>query len=193
VTVIDQLDLFEFEEEDGKTAPTPKRKRIKKKYGPPDYRTKKLNPVPVRRGMPFCIVPEVAPILREVAKQAAIEAGIEEQHDTAAGTYILAARAALVLKCSEATAVRRLYSVLYKKQLFINAAFVEACLMAMDLEREFQYSEWPSCRADALERVSLEAEYAGKKLSPTKLLGKANRLYEKGVRKAHKRAVEVTP
>jgi hypothetical protein len=164
--------------------------------------TRKLNPkpqykrfcVPTKDGAtPFVIVPEISPHLARLVELAGKEAGLEDREDESTGIYILGARVALILNQKPDSVVRRLYSVLHHRQLFINATFVEACLMAMDAEHEVQYGEWPCTRAAALERVSIEAEMAGKKLSPTKLLGRANRLYEKGVRKAYGRVCEVTP
>lgn len=198
MTVIDQLDLFEFDEMGGAAPAAPPKK--KKRCGPADYR-RSMQGVPVPNGQPFVIVPEVSPILREVAALAAAEQsedfaqGTRTKEGAVEGVGIIAARAALILGQTEAAVTRRLYAIVHNKQLFAKATFVEACLMTMDLEREYEgrYGEWPSCRADALEKVSIEAEYKGQKLSPDKLLSKANQLYEKGVRKALKHAPEVTP
>jgi len=202
VSTSDQLDLFEFEEEEfdlvafeaaEKQAALERRRARRRANSKADYRTTKFNAVPVKNGMPFVIVPEVAPILASLADTAAREAGweVDETGKAANGIYILAARAAVVMGKTEAAVVRRLHAVIHKRQLFINAEFVEGCLMAMDAEHEFQYGEWPSCRADALERFSIEAEMAGKNVSPSRLLAKANRLYDKGLRKALKHAPEV--
>ena len=148
---------------------------------------KEFKSVPVRGGMRFCIAPEVAPIIEILAARCA-----EESPDPPGkglkGIYTLAARAAVVMKKNPESIVRRLYSVVNKKQLFVAADFVECVLLSMDAEYEFQYGEWPSCRADALEIV---ADFAEGKHGPDKLLKRANRLYEKGVRKALKHAVEL--
>lgn len=198
-TTSDQLDLFEFEEDDKdlRREHHLAHKRAKRKqYAKADYRRRGSNQIPVRNGMPFVIVPEVAPLIRELCDLCAIECPPEEGRVVKGqpGVGVLAARAALILKKPEAAVARRLYAIVHQKQLFTNAALIEALLMAMGAEHDYQYryGEWPSCRADALERVSLDAEYAGKKVSPTKLLARANRLYEKGVRKALKHAPEVS-
>lgn len=195
MSVAKQLDLFGFEEEDEQTKKRRLRNERRRRAGSAGYRTCKFAPV---TSDTFAIVPEVAPILRELADICAVECPPENGWPPAKGypgIGVLAARAALVLKIKEEAVLRRLHAVIHKKQLFINAPFIEGCLMAMDVEHKYagRYSEWPANRAVALERVSLDAEYAGKQLSPTKLLDKANRLYEKGLRKALKHAPEVTP
>ena len=191
----EQLNLDDFWEAQKQKAKEARRER--RRNHKTNYRL--TNPigrqVPVKNGVPFCIVPEVAPLIRELCDLCAIECPPEDDRCVRgqAGVQTLAARVALIIGKTEAGALRRLHQVIHQKQLFINASFVEACLMAMDVEHEYRdrYGEWPSSRADALERVSLEAEFAGKQLSPTRLLAKANRLYEKGVRKALKHAPEV--
>lgn len=170
------------------------RKREWRREHKTDYR--KFNGNVPTRGVPFVIVPEIAPIFAKLADQCGKEAGFDEdkQKDNSSnGITILAARAAVVMKKKESGVHRRLYAIINKKQLFVNANFVECVLASMDAEHDFTYGEWPSRREAALERVSIEAELKGEKVSPSKLLARANRLYEKGVRKALKRAVEVTP
>lgn len=192
-STIDQLDLFEFEDDDAGEPRLPSVKK-KREHKPADYRYIRYG-VPGKNGMPYCIVPEVAPILQELAHRCWLETGQDKELPDRAlsGVTILGCRAALILGVKESAAIRRLHAVVHRRQLFINAAFIEACLMAMDAEHDYTYSEWPQCRADALEKVSLDAESAGKNLSPDKLLKKANRLYEKGYRKALKRFPEVRP
>jgi len=151
---------------------------------------RKIKAVPIRNGERYCIVPEVAPILRELAERAARDVAQEEANHGLTGINILAARAAVVMRKNEQSVVRRLYAVTKNRQLFISTQFVEGVLMAMDAEHEFEYGVWPSCRADALEIV---ADFAEGKYGPDKLLKKANQLYEKGLRKALKRSTELRP
>lgn len=203
---VDQLDLLEGDDEEfdveafwaQKKEEAKERKRQRRREaGKPSYR--KVS-IPCKDGLPFVIAPQVAPHLRRLAEVAGKEAGVEEQGEhEIQGIYILAARTAIVLSKAQKREVdpdsvaRRLRAVINKTQLFVNATLVEACLMAMDAEHEVPYGEWPATRAAALERVSIEAEVKGKKVSPSKLLARANRLYEKGVRKAYRRACEVSP
>lgn len=196
-STVDQLDLFADDDFDleafeaAEAEAARERKRAKRRqWGKPNYR-KKLATVPVKGGVPFVIVPEIAPILEGLASLAAREAGLKDNDGEISGISILGARAAIVMQKNEDSVVRRLHAVIGKAQLFINAPFVEACLMAMDAEHEHRYGEWPSSRADALERVSIAAEMAGKNVSPSRLLAQGNRLYEKGLRKALKHAPEV--
>ena len=159
-------------------------------------RTHKSNPrkitaIPVKNGRRYCIVPEIAPIVEELARRAArdIEQSTEYWKGLA-GIGVLAGRAAIVMGKKEESVVRRLYSITKRRQLFIETSFFEALLMAMDAEHEFEYGVWPSCRADALEIV---ADLAEGRYGPDKLLKKANRLYDKGLRKALKRSTELVP
>ena len=164
------------------------RKREYRRNHKTDYRKFNWN-VPTR-GKPFAIVPEVSPILKELADLCGREAGFEEGNGVK-GITVLAARAAVVMGQKTDSIHRRLYSIINNKQLFVSADFVECCLMALDAEHDYHYGEWPARRGAALERITIEAEISGKKMSQRKQLAKANRLYEKGVRKALKRAVEV--
>lgn len=141
---------------------------------------------------PFVIAPKIAPHLIALAEKAGLEAGLERRgKDELFGINVLAARAATILGVRTDSLVRRLWDVMMYRTLFTNARLVEACLMAMDAEHEVQYAEWPSSKAQALERVSIEAELRGKKVSPDKLLAQANDLYYKGVRRAFRRAGEL--
>ena len=190
----DQLDLFDFEEEDNVLTEEQKIEARRKYRREHKSDPRKITAIPIKNGERYCIVPEVAPIIDELARRAARDIAQEEATGEAAngltGINILAARAAVVMRKKEQSVVRRLYAISKKRQLFISTNFVEACLMAMDAEHEFEYGVWPSCRADALEIV---ADFAEGRYGPDKLLKKANRLYDKGLRKALKRSVELVP
>jgi hypothetical protein len=165
-----------------------KQKRI---YKPQDFRFS-ANRIPTTNGQNFCIVPEVAPILEKLCRQAAAEAvAWPTQPNAIPGTGILGARAAVILKANEEGVVRRLHAVLHRKQLFINAPFIEACLAAMEEEHNVRYGEWPSSYKDALDSVTFAAEIRGKKVKPGRLAFRARKLHRKAIRKAYRHACEI--
>lgn len=192
MSTIEKIDVAEDDNLGGYFSPEAvlARKREWRRNHKADFRKFNGTP-PIKEGMAFAIVPEVAPILKDLAEMCAREANQDLEEGQINGIYILAARAAIVMKKQPQSVARRLNAIVNKRQLFVNAEFVECCLMAMDVEHEIVFGQWPSRLGDAIDAVAFDAELKGKKLSPDRCLAKANQLYEKGIRKALKRAPEV--